>query len=60
MKGAINYIFHKYVSGCRNMKVQNAFLTKFMVIKLKIDAVSIFVIVFKKCPTKYLMNRFFS
>ena len=37
-KEAINYFFHTHDSGCSNMKVQNAFLTKFMIMKLKTDA----------------------
>ena len=42
-KQAINYFFHTQVkSGCGHMKVQNTFLTKFKVMKLKIDACSMF------------------
>ena len=43
---AINYFFHTHVIGCSKMKVQNAFLTKFMIMKLKIVALSIFIIFF--------------
>ena len=40
---AINYFFHTQVnSGCCNMKVQKTFLTKFKIMKLKIDAFSMF------------------
>ena len=35
---SISYFFHTQVnSGCSNMKVQNTFLTKFKIMKLKID-----------------------
>ena len=45
MKQAINYFFHTQVnSGCGNMKVQNTFLTKFKIMKLKIDASNVFMI----------------
>ena len=40
---SINYFFHTQVnSDCSNMKVQNTFLTKFKIMKLKIDACSMF------------------
>ena len=36
---SLNYFFHTQVnSHCSNMKVQNIFLTKFKIMKLKIDA----------------------
>ena len=42
---SINYFFHTQVnSDCSNMKVQNTFLTKFKIMKLKIDACSMFMI----------------
>ena len=48
---SINYFFHTQVnSDCSNMKVQNTFLTKFKIMKLKIDACNVF---------KEFMNRFF-
>ena len=35
---SLNYFFHTQVnSHCSNMKVQNTFLTKFKIMKLKID-----------------------
>ena len=44
-KQAINYFFHTQVnSGRGNTKVQNTFLTKFKIMKLKIDACSMFMI----------------
>ena len=40
---SISYFFHaQFNSGCSNMKVQNTFLTKFKIMKLKIDACSMF------------------
>ena len=42
---SISYFFHaQFNSGCSNMKVQNTFLTKFKIMKLKIDACSMFMI----------------
>ena len=45
-------------SGCSNVKVRNTFLTKFEIMKLKIDAFRMFMIFFK-CCTKEFLNRFF-
>ena len=45
-------------SNCSNMKVQNAFLAKFIIVNLKIDAFSIFTI-FLKCSTKEFTNQLF-
>ena len=42
---SINYFFHTQVnSDCSNMKVQNNFLTKFKIMKLRIDACSVLII----------------
>ena len=57
MKWAVNYFFPSYVSGCNNMKVQNALLTKFMIMKLAIDAFSISI--FLSALTKNLCLNFF-
>ena len=57
-KRTINYFFGTYISNCSNMKVQNAFLTKFIIVKLKIDAFSIFII-FLKCSTKEFTDQLF-
>ena len=57
-KRTINYFFGTYTSNCSNMKVQNAFLTKFIIVKLKIDAFSIFII-FLKCFTKEFTDQLF-
>ena len=40
------------------MEVQNAFLTKFIIVKLKIDAFSIFII-FLKCSIKEFTDQLF-
>ena len=59
----MNYFFHTYVTGYCNMKVQNAFLTKFMIMKLRMDTFSIFSIFlssfFFKYSTKEFINRLF-
>ena len=40
---SINYFFHTQVnSDCSNMKVKSTFLTKFKIMKLKIDASNVF------------------
>ena len=57
MKWVVNYFFPSYVSGCNNMKVQNALLTKFMIMKLAIDAFSISI--FLSALTKNLCLNFF-
>ena len=57
-KITINYFFGTYASNCSNMEVQNAFLTKFIIVKLKIDAFSIFII-FLKCSTKEFTDQLF-
>ena len=57
-KGTIICFFGRYASNCSNMKVQNAFLAKFIIVNLKIDAFSIFTI-FLKCSTKEFTNQLF-
>ena len=48
---SISYFFHTQVnSGCSNMKVQNTFLTKFKIMKLKIDACNVFMIFLTTVP----------
>ena len=48
---SINYFFHTQVnSDCSNMKVQNTFLTKFKIMKLKIDACNVFMIFLTTVP----------
>ena len=48
---SISYFFHTQVnSGCSNMKVQNIFLTKFKIMKLKIDACSVTIIFLTTVP----------
>ena len=48
---SISYFFHTQVnSGCSNMKVQNTFLTKFKIMKLKIDACSVTIIFLTTVP----------
>ena len=49
---SINYFFHRHVnSDCSNMKkVQNTFLTKFKIMKLKTVACSVFIIFLTTVP----------
>ena len=48
---SISYFFHTQVnSGCSNMKVQNTFLTKFKIMKLKIDVCSVTIIILTTVP----------
>ena len=39
----MSHFFYAYVSGCSKMEVQNNSLPKFKIIKLQIDAFSIFI-----------------
>ena len=58
-KKAINYFFHTQVnSGCSNIKVQNTFLTKFKIMKLKIDACSMFMTFLSAVPKNLWMDFF--
>ena len=48
---SISSFFHTQVnSDCSNMKVQNTFLTKFKIMKLKIDACNVFMIFLTTVP----------
>ena len=56
---SINYFFHTQVnSDCSNMKVQNTFLTKFKIMKLKIDACNVFMIFLNTVPKNLWIDFF--
>ena len=56
---SINYFFHTQVnSDCSNMKVQNTFLTKFKIMKLKIDASNVFMIFLTTVPKNLWIDFF--
>ena len=54
----MNYFFHTYITGCSNTKSNIPFLTKFEVLKLKIDAFNIFVILLSSLPKNLWINSF--
>ena len=56
---SISYFFHTQVnSGCSNMKVQNTFLTKFKIMKLKIDAFRMFTLFLRAVPNNLWIDFF--
>ena len=58
-KQAINYFFHTQVNSARgNTKVQNTFLTKFKIMKLKIDASNVLMIFLTTVPKNLWIDFF--